>query len=84
MEDKLSREFKEVNMVNYVCNDFEKKNLTNQKDINTALEFEMTNCSFCYDRCGICRYYSTLNLSGYCDYHRRVVSSSDPACAHYD
>lgn len=45
--------------------------------------FKMPECSFDYDRCGICRYYSTLNLSGYCDYWRRKVSSTDTACAQY-
>ena len=70
-------------MMNCTCKNSEKKDLNNLRTNNTAPAFEMPSCTFCYDRCGICRYYSTLNLSGYCDYHRRVVSSSDRACSQY-
>ena len=60
-----------------------KKDLYDSGTVVDTQTFKMPSCAFCYDRCGICRYYSTLNLSGYCDYHNRKVSSSDSACAQY-
>ncbi len=61
----------------------EKKNEVLKNEGNVG-SFEMPKCEFCYDRCGICRWYSQVNGNGFCDYHRRRVYSGDPACGMYD
>ena len=53
-------------------NDKDKMNMENS-------EFIMPECEFCAT-CGSCAYYSQVNFSGYCNYHRCNTSSSDPAC----
>lgn len=46
--------------------------------------FEMPkNCRFCYDCCGNCIYYSNVNFSGYCNHHKKYVSSSGGPCGDY-
>lgn len=46
--------------------------------------FEMPPCEFCAKTCGNCMYYGTENLSGYCELHRKNVSSSWSGCASHE
>lgn len=56
----------------------------NGSNANVNKTFRMPEkCTFCYLHCGDCKYYGPENFSGYCNYHRRNVSSTDVACPYY-
>lgn len=54
----------------------------NKKNEAYSTKFDMPDCTFCAT-CGSCIYYSQVGWNGYCDFHKKRVSSSDTACGSY-
>lgn len=49
----------------------------------TQESFNMPSCEFCYAKCGDCIYYEKMGWKGFCNNHRREISSSDSACGDF-